>query len=305
SQVYGGSPSYTAVYSGFVNGQNSSVVTGSLSCSTNADASSPVGGGYTISGCSGLSSANYSITYVNGTLTVTPAGLTATADPKSKVYGAGNPSLTYTITGFVNGDLASVVSGTAICTTTATPSSGVGGYPITCTQGSLSATNYNFSFVGGTLTVGPATLTVTAKDNNREYGDVNPAFDATITGFKNGENLASSGVSGSPACSTSATPASPVHDGPYAIHCVTGSLAAHNYSFSFINGWLTVTPAPLVITADDKTKPYGAELPVLTVTYSGFVNGEDAGSLTTEPAIATSATVSSHVAGSPYSIGAS
>ena len=390
SQVYGGSPSYTAVYSGFVNGQNSSVVTGSLSCSTNADASSPVGGGYTISGCSGLSSANYSITYVNGTLTVTPAGLTATADPKSKVYGAGNPSLTYTITGFVNGDLASVVSGTAICTTTATLSSGVGGYPISCTQGSLSATNYNFSFVGGTLTVGPATLTVTANDKNREYGDsdpsfdatitgfkngqtlttsgvtgtascsstatmtspvadysitctigdlssdnysftfalgtlhvtqavlvvtandktrqygdANPGFDATITGFKNGEKLASSGVRGSPACFTSATPASPVHDGPYAIHCVTGSLAAHNYSFSFINGWLTVTPAPLVITADDKTKPYGAELPVLTVTYSGFVNGEDAGSLTTEPAIATSATVSSHVAGSPYSIGAS
>ena len=349
-----------------------------------------MGGGYTISGCSGLSSANYSITYVNGTLTVTPAGLTATADPKSKVYGAGNPSLTYTITGFVNGDLASVVSGTAICTTTATLSSGVGGYPISCTQGSLSATNYNFSFVGGTLTVGPATLTVTANDKNREYGDsdpsfdatitgfkngqtlttsgvtgtascsstatmtspvadysitctigdlssdnysftfalgtlhvtqavlvvtandktrqygdANPGFDATITGFKNGEKLASSGVRGSPACFTSATPASPVHDGPYAIHCVTGSLAAHNYSFSFINGWLTVTPAPLVITADDKTKPYGAELPVLTVTYSGFVNGEDAGSLTTEPAIATSATVSSHVAGSPYSIGAS
>src|SRR5207249_1042829 len=69
SQVYGGSPSFTAVYSGFVNGQNSSVVTGSLSCSTNANASSAVGGGYTIINCSGLSAANYTIGYSYGTLT--------------------------------------------------------------------------------------------------------------------------------------------------------------------------------------------------------------------------------------------
>src|SRR5204863_11732 len=129
-----------------------------------------------------LSATNYTFSFVGGTLAVTHATLTVTADPKSKVYGAGNPSLTYTITGFVNGDPGTVVSGVAGCNTTATPLSGVGGYPITCTQGSLSATNYTFSFVGGTLTVGPATLTVTANDKNREYGDANPSFDATMTG---------------------------------------------------------------------------------------------------------------------------
>src|SRR5207245_4899163 len=105
---------------------------------------------------------SFSASSATANLTVSNAALTVTADPKSKVYGAGNPSLTYTITGFVNGDLASVVSGTAICSTTATPSSGVGGYAISSTQGSLSATNYTFSFVHGTLTVGPAILTVTA-----------------------------------------------------------------------------------------------------------------------------------------------
>ena len=42
-----------------------------------------------------------------------------------------------------------------------------------------------------------------------------------------------------------------------------------------------MTPAALTITADDKSKVYGAALPTLTASYSGFVNGDDASSLTT------------------------
>src|SRR5258706_5465966 len=36
---------------------------------------------------------------------------------------------------------------------------------------------------------------------------------------------------------------------------------------------LTVTPAVLTITADNKNKIYGAALPTFTASYSGFVNG--------------------------------
>jgi hypothetical protein len=57
------------------------------------------------------------------------------------------------ITGFVNGDTAAVVSGTPACTTTAGPSSPGGAYPITCAQGGLAAANYTFAFTPGTLTV--------------------------------------------------------------------------------------------------------------------------------------------------------
>src|SRR5207249_7029048 len=60
-----------------------------------------VGGGYTISNCSGLSAANYTIGYSYGTLTVNPAGLTATVSG-SQVYG-GSPSYTAVYSGFVNG----------------------------------------------------------------------------------------------------------------------------------------------------------------------------------------------------------
>src|SRR5437868_7247423 len=70
-------------------------------------------------------------------------------------------------------------------------------------------------------------------------------------------------------------------------------------------GKLTVTPVALKITADDQVKAYGAALPTLTASYSGFVNGDTSASLTTQPTLVTAATAASHVSGNPYSITAS
>jgi hypothetical protein len=82
------------------------------------------------------------------------AKLTVTADDQSRLFGQANPPLTYELTGFVGGETASVVSGSAACSTTATASSPAGDYAITCTVGSLSAPGYVFeTFVAGTLTV--------------------------------------------------------------------------------------------------------------------------------------------------------
>ena len=72
-----------------------------------------------------------------------------------------------------------------------------------------------------------------------------------------------------------------------------------------MDGTLTVTPAALTITADDQTKVYGAALPTLTASYTGFVNGDTSASLTTQPTLTTTATASSHVSGNPYTITAS
>jgi len=41
SQAYGGSPLFTPAYSGFFNGDDSSIVTGSLTCLTDATALEP------------------------------------------------------------------------------------------------------------------------------------------------------------------------------------------------------------------------------------------------------------------------
>jgi hypothetical protein len=86
-------------------------------------------------------------------LTVNKATLTVSADKKDRAYNTANPELTYTLSGFVNGDTASVLSGSPTLTTTATTTSPVSNYPITIDTGTLATTNYIFIFVNGTLTV--------------------------------------------------------------------------------------------------------------------------------------------------------
>jgi Bacterial lectin/PASTA domain len=92
---------------------------------------------------------------------INPAILTVTANNLTAPYGT-TPTLTYTITGLVNHDPSSVVSGTPALSTTANQASSPGSYPISILTGSLGAANYSFLLAGGTLTIAPAPqLTVT------------------------------------------------------------------------------------------------------------------------------------------------
>jgi len=59
-----------------------------------------------------------------------------------------------------------------------------------------------------------------------------------------------------------------------------GTLAANaNYTIGFTGHDLTITPAPLTVTANDQSRMYGAPNPAFTVAYNGFVNGEGVGVL--------------------------
>jgi hypothetical protein len=250
------------------------------------------GAGTVVVRASQAGDSNYTAaTPVDQSFTVAKKTLTVTADAKTKLYGAANPTLTSTITGYVNSETSAVVSGAATLSTTATATSTVGDYAITAAAGTLSATNYDFSFTAGTLTVTRAPLTVTADAKTRTYGAANPTLTATITGFVNSETSAV--VSGNPALSTTATATSSV--GGYPISAAAGTLTATNYSFGFTNGTLTVGKAALTVTADAKTKLYGAANPTLTATLTGFVNSETAAVLTGAPALSTTATTASGV----------
>jgi hypothetical protein len=161
SMTYGGSvPAITASVSGLRNGDTVAALGGGLACSTTATPTATVGS-YP-SQCSGAVDANYAITYVNGSVNVAQAVLTVTANNQTMVFGGSVPTLTTTITGFVNGQTlaTSGVTGSASCTTMATSSSPGGTYPITCSLGTLAATNYSFTFVPGILTVNFTTTTV-------------------------------------------------------------------------------------------------------------------------------------------------
>jgi hypothetical protein len=199
-------------------------------------------------------------------LTVNPAVLTVTAQPASKTYGSANPTFTDVISGFVNGQNSSVVTGVASLSTTATTSSSAGSYPITAAQGSLSAANYTFSYVPSTLTVNPAVLTVTAQNATRPYDTANPTFTDVITGFVNGDS--SSVVSGAASLATSATLTSSV--GSYPITAAQGSLSAANYTFNFASGTLQITQLPQVITF---TAPSSVPLASGPITLNGTGGG--------------------------------
>jgi len=180
------------------------------------------------------------------TQVVNKATLTVTADGASRDYGDANPGFTASYSGFVNGEVlgTSGVTGAPSLTTLATPTSPVSGspYAITAALGTLAASNYDFTFVAGNLTVNTATLTVSADSVSRAFGAANPTFTASYSGFQNGEILGTSGVSGAPSLTTLATPSSSV-PGPYTITAALGTLAAGNYDFAFVDGLLTISLA--------------------------------------------------------------
>jgi hypothetical protein len=150
SKVYGAAlPTLTASYSGFVNSDDSTSLGTAVTLSTTATASSPIGT-YTIT-ASGAVGTNYSITHVDGTLTVTTASITVTADDKTKAFGAALPAFTATYSGFVLGEGTNNLAVLATVTTTAASTSDVGAYPITASG--ATSTNYTFSYVDGTLTI--------------------------------------------------------------------------------------------------------------------------------------------------------
>jgi hypothetical protein len=282
TKTYGAAlPGFTASFSGLLNGDTSSVVTG-LQFSTTATVGSNVGS-YAITPF-GAAATNYALAYVPGTLTINSAALTITANSATKIYGAALPSFTASYAGLVNGDTSSVVTGLQF-NTAATTASNVGSYAIT--PFGASATNYTIGYVPGTLTINPAALTIAADSKSKAFGAANPALTASYTGLVNGDTYAV--VSGL-TLNTTATLASAVGSYPIAAAGAT----AGNYTITFTPGTLAVGQNLLTISADNKTKTYGAALPGFTASFSGLVNG-DTSSVVTGLQFSTTATVGSNV----------
>ena len=140
------------------------------------------------------------------TLTINKLPLTVTTQNASKFYGDANPAFTYVITGFVNNETVAVVSGAANCSVSANTNTPPGSFPISCAPGTLTATNYSFTFVPATLIINPAPLVLAANNVSRLYGDPNPALTGTVVGLKAGDQatatFSSSAVAGSPVAAT-------------------------------------------------------------------------------------------------------
>jgi hypothetical protein len=254
-----------------------------------------VGVGTTIITASQAGNINFiAATPVTQNLTVTPASLNVTANNQTKIYGAANPTLTFTFSGFVNGETPSVVTTIPVITTSANISSPVATYPITISGGA--AANYLITYIAGVLTVTPVTLVITADNKTKTYGAANPTLTFSYSGFVNGET--SSVLTTAPVITTSANVGSPVATYPITI---SGGAAA-NYLITYTAGVLTVSPAALSITADNKSRSYGVANPPLTVTYRGFVNNDNELSLLTPPVTVTTATTNSPLGNYPITV---
>jgi len=137
-------PTLSGAITGYVNNETAATaLTGTPVYNTTASTTSGVGA-YPIT-LSGLSAANYNITAAaanNTALTITKNTLSYVATPASRAFNTTNPSVTGTVTGFLNGDTqASATTGTLSFSTTATTSTPVGTYAIN--GAGLTSANYN------------------------------------------------------------------------------------------------------------------------------------------------------------------
>ena len=115
---------------------------------------------------------------VDQSITVAKKALTITAGDATRLFGAENPAFDVSYDGFVAGDSAASLATPPTASTAATAASKVGTYPIAVT-GAVSA-NYDFTYVAGTLTVTPASATVTLGGLEATY-DGSPKAATAIT----------------------------------------------------------------------------------------------------------------------------
>jgi hypothetical protein len=261
SRSYGAdNPAFSAAYAGFVAGDDPTDLGGALTFSTPAVPASSVGS-YAVTP-SGLVSNNYAISFVAGTLSVTPAALTVTASSNTRPYGAANPAFTASFSGFVLNQTPAVLGGTLAFDTAADATSSVGTYPVT--PSGLTSTNYAISFVDGTLVVTTGTLQVTAANLERAYGAANPPLVGTVSGLAPSDGIVVSyETTAMQASAVGGYPIEPVLSDP------NGRLG--NYQVSLTPGTLTVTQAQLQVTAADATRAFGDDNPAFTGTASGLV----------------------------------
>ena len=267
SKPYDGNP-YTGgngvQYFGFVNGEDASVLQGTLTYGGSSQGATAIGTGYVIAP-SGLTSTNYAVQFENGILTIANRALTVRAKDVTRVYDgtawSGGNGVTYQ--GFMDGDdenTPGILSGTLAYGGDSQGAVNAGSYAIT--PSGLSSIKYDITFVPGTLTTTRAPLTIRADDKARDYnGHPFNEYTATITGLVNGETAADlSGtltfrLRGCANCWVT----SPVYSTIGGLTIVPGGLTSANYAINYVNGRLDLNRLPLTVTALNVTQTYNGQ----------------------------------------------
>ncbi len=173
----------------------------------------------------------FSSTTKDITLTINSAALTISVNAgQTKVYGTTDAVLAYTITDFVNGDTEADLDTPVNISRVA--GENVGNYAITLSA--AADANYTVNLVNNTYAISKATLTATADDKSRNYGEDNPEFTISYTGFVNGDTEVD--LDTAPVASSTATNSTTA--GTVSIDLSTGTDI--NYEIVNTNGTLTI-----------------------------------------------------------------
>jgi filamentous hemagglutinin family protein len=239
-------------------------------------------GGYSITQGS-LANPNYAISYVGNVLTITPRPLNVVADAQSKTYG-DVAALTYVAEAQSAG--RGLVAGDTLAGALAQGNENVGTHVIG--QGTLANGNYTISYTGANMTIAQRAITLAADAVSRIYGETDPSLSVRIVSGSLGSASVSDTLS---EVTGTLSREAGSNVGSYDVALGTGSKAG-NYAITFNadNDALTITPRPVTVLADAKTKSQGTQDPELTYTVrpaspgQGLVSGESlSGSLEAVP----------------------
>ena len=201
------------------------------------------------------------------------------------VYGSPVPVFGYSVTD-TNGNTlcttncSAYFSGSPVIDTSYTPMSAANNsYPGYIVQGTIVAqSGYSIQYVSDSLAVTPRPMTITASGQSKLYGSAailgTSAF--TTSGLVNNDSVTGATLT-SPGSSATAS----VAGGPYAItpSAAVGS-GLSNYTIGYINGQLTVNPAPIDVTAVGGNSAYGSSPSNPGLSATGLQNSDNVGALT-------------------------
>ncbi|WP_167604839.1 PKD-like domain-containing protein [Maribellus sediminis] len=259
-------------YSGFIAGEDETVLGGTLTYSGTSQGAVDVGSYVITPG--GLTSSNYSITFVGGTLTVGQRDLTVTATASDKVYD-GNTTATVTLSSDALGGDDVTISYTSATFDTKDVGAGktvtVSGISI----GGTDAGNYNLTNASTTTTaaITGIPLTVTATDDSKTYDGVSYSGGngVSYSGFIAGEDETVLGGT----LTYSGTSQGAVDVGSYVI--TPGGLTSSNYSITFVGGNLEITAIIVTpsITAENKCYDGTTSVTLSSQTLTGVLSVDD------------------------------
>jgi len=240
-----------------------------------------------------LSNTNYTLTGGSGTVTINPLAVTLTG---SRSYNGGTDVAAGILT--ASNKIGTDNIGLTGAGSVASANVSAGAQALNLAGLSLSNTNYTLSGGSGTVTVTPASITVSALGGTSVYGSSPSDPGLSASGLQNGESV---GVLNGLSNSFGISGTTGVAGSPYTLS-VLGTLGNQNYTITTRNsGIWTVTPAAITVTALGGTSVYGSSPSDPGLSASGLQNGESVGVL---KGLSNSfgITSTSGVAGGPYTL---